>query len=113
MSEQEKYYPEEIQALNEDLHEVVMIFNDGTKMERFYDPKNNESIRLYIRDKEGKLTEFIDLKKPNDIYNYREVKSWIAEKFKITVTDGEAKEIADKIYKINVKADMDSRKILE
>lgn len=113
MSEQEKFYPEEIQALNEDLHEVIMIFKDGIRMERFYDPKNKESIRLYVRDRDGKLIEFTDLKKPNDIYDYHEIKSWIAEKFNITVTDKEAKEIAYKVYKINVKADMDNRKVLE
>ena len=113
MYEEEKFFPEEIQALNEDLHEVVMIFKDGTRMERFYDPKNNDSLRLYIRDRDGKLAEFSDLKKPSDVYDYLQVKSWIAEKFKITVTDGEAKEIADKIYKINVKTDMDNRKVLE
>lgn len=106
-------YPEEIEALNEDLHEVIITFNDGTRMERFYDPENNDSLRLYVRDRNGKLTEFIDLKKPTDIYDYREIKNWIAERFKIIVTDGEAQEITDKIYKMNVKADMDNRKVLE
>lgn len=115
MTEREEIsmFPEELEAEKENLFEQLIFLDDGRTLELFYNSKTNESIRFYIRDQDGKLTEFTDLKKPNDVYDYEEVRRQIAEKFRITVTEKEAKEIAKKIYKRNVEAEMDQKEVLE
>ncbi len=105
--------PEEIEADKEGLSESILSLEGGRTLELFYNPKNKNLIRFYIRDKDGKLTEYTDLKVPNDVYDYQDVKNQVAEKFRIVLTDKEAKDITKKIYARNVEAEMDQKDFLE
>ena len=114
MSEQEnKPYPEEIEAEKENLSEQLILLDDGRTVEFFYDANSNEPRRFYIRGQNGEITEFSDLREPNDDYDYKYVQQKIAEKTSIVVTDREAKKITDKLYEMDVKNEMDDRKVLE
>ena len=106
-------YPEEIEAEKEGLIESLLSLDDGRTLELFYDANNKEPRRFYIRDQNGKLMEFTDLGRPNDIYNYKDVQNDIAEKVGIMLTDHEAKKITKTLYERNVKREMDQKKVLE
>ena len=106
-------HPEEIEAEKENLSEKLIHLDDGRTLELFYDPKKKDLDRFYVRDQNGELVEFTDLKKPNDIYNYKDVQNDIAEKVGIMLTDTEAKKITKTLYERNVKREMDQKKVLE
>lgn len=106
-------FPEELEADKNNLSEQLIPLEEGRTLELFYDSKTKEPVRFYIRNKNGELTEFTDLKKPSDVYDYREVRSQIAERFGIMVTDEEVKKITKEIYNRNVEAEMDQKEVLE
>ncbi|HLA26127.1 MAG TPA: hypothetical protein VJ028_03130 [Patescibacteria group bacterium] len=106
-------HPEEIEADKDLLEELMIKTEDGQTIEVFFNTGKEQPCRLYIRNQEGKLTEYIDLEKPSDMYDYQDVKNQIAERFKFIVTDEEAGKIARKIYEIKAKAQMDQMEVLE
>lgn len=111
--EKNEPYPEEIEAEKDNLSEQLILLDDGRTVEFFYDANSNEPRRFYIRGKNGEITEFTDLGEPNDDYDYKYVQQKIAEKTSIVVTDGEAKKITDKLYEMDVKNEMNNRRVLE
>lgn len=95
MAEQEKFYPEEIEAGKEGLYEVITTLSDGVTLEKFYDPKNGkEPARIYARNKKGDLIGFTDLEGLKSANNLEDIKMLIAYEFHIAVTNEEARKVA-------------------
>lgn len=95
MTEQEKNYPEEIEAGKEGLREVITTISNGVTLENFYNPKDEkEPSRIYARDQSGDLIGFIDLDGLKNANNLEDIKILIADELHIAVTDEEAKKVA-------------------